>query len=78
MTCRDLPGAERAPKFKGKIEFEHVEFYYSKDAPILKDVSLTVEPGELVALVGPTGAGKTHHHQLDPAFLRSHRGRCED
>jgi ATP-binding cassette subfamily B protein len=67
-VVRDLSGAKRAPKLKGKIEFEHVEFYYSKDAPILKDLTMTVEPGELVALVGPTGAGKTTIISLIPRF----------
>lgn len=56
---QDLPKARRAPKFRGSIEFEHVEFHYSKDSPILQDMSMTIDPGELVALVGPTGAGKT-------------------
>jgi len=65
---KDLPGARRAPKFKGKIEFEHVEFYYTPDTPILKDVSFTVEAGQVAALVGPTGAGKTTILSLIPRF----------
>jgi ATP-binding cassette, subfamily B, bacterial len=67
-VVKDLRGAKRAPKLKGKIEFEHVEFYYSEDAPILKDLTMTVEPGQLVALVGPTGAGKTTIISLIPRF----------
>ena len=47
-------------------------FGYERGQPVLKDVSLRIEPGQVAALVGPTGAGKTHHHQPDPAFLRSH------
>src|SRR5215813_3671032 len=56
---QDEPRARRAPRFKGKIEFEHVDFQYTEDSPILKDVSFKVEPGQVLALVGPTGAGKT-------------------
>lgn len=44
---------------KGKVVFENVDFSYSKDVPILKNISFTAEPGKTVALVGPTGAGKT-------------------
>jgi ATP-binding cassette subfamily B protein len=65
---KDLPGATRAPRFKGKIEFDHVEFYYAQENPILKDVSLTIEAGQLAALVGPTGAGKTTIISLIPRF----------
>ena len=65
---KDLPGARRAPKFKGKIEFEHVEFYYTPGTPVLKDVSFTVEAGQVAALVGPTGAGKTTIISLIPRF----------
>ncbi len=56
---RDLPGAKRAARLKGKIEFDHVEFSYTPGTPVLKDIDLKIEPGQLAALVGPTGAGKT-------------------
>lgn len=56
---KDVRGARPAPRFKGKIEFEHVNFSYAQGLPILKDVSLRIEPGQVSALVGPTGAGKT-------------------
>jgi subfamily B ATP-binding cassette protein MsbA len=56
---KDVRGAIRAPRFKGKIEFEHVAFAYDPNSPILKDVSFKIEPGQVAALVGPTGAGKT-------------------
>jgi len=55
----DQPKAWNAPSFKGEVEFEHVAFAYKEDEPVLRDVSLHVESGTLVALVGPTGAGKT-------------------
>jgi ATP-binding cassette subfamily B protein len=56
---RDARGAVRAPRFKGEVEFEHVSFSYDPNAPILKDVSFDIAPGQVAALVGPTGAGKT-------------------
>jgi ATP-binding cassette subfamily B multidrug efflux pump len=56
-----LPPArpQRPSQIQGKIEFSHVWFGYDPETPILKDVSLKVEPGEKVAIVGPTGAGKS-------------------
>lgn len=65
---KDRPGARRAPYFKGTIELEHVDFSYTPDVPILKDVSFKVEPGNVAALVGPTGAGKTTIIGLIPRF----------
>ena len=56
---RDLPGARRAARFKGKIEFDKVSFGYSPDQWILKDVSFEIEPGQVAAFVGPTGGGKS-------------------
>ncbi len=64
----DLPGARRAPKFKGKIEFDKVSFAYDPASPVLKDVSFEIEPGQMAALVGPTGAGKTTLISLIPRF----------
>ena len=46
-------------RFKGKIEFKNVYFYYKKNEYVLKDLSFTVKPGEHIAFVGPTGSGKT-------------------
>src|SRR5213075_1336998 len=43
----------------GKVSFEHVSFSYNPDKPLIEDLSLSVEPGRTVAIVGPTGAGKT-------------------
>ena len=56
---RDVKGAKPIRKLKGKIEFENVSFSYSPDQPILDDINFSVEPGQVVALVGPTGVGKT-------------------
>lgn len=54
----ERPGAVDLPE-RGRLEVEHVTFAYGSGAPVIEDVSLTVEPGERVALVGPTGAGKS-------------------
>jgi ABC-type multidrug transport system, ATPase and permease components len=44
---------------RGKVEFDHVSFRYVKDKPLMEDVSFTAEPGQVMAIVGPSGAGKT-------------------
>jgi ATP-binding cassette, subfamily B, bacterial len=64
----DRPDARQAPKFRGQIELGNVSFSYEPNCPILKRVSLTVEPGQVAALVGPTGAGKTTIINLIPRF----------
>jgi len=71
---RDLPGAKRAPRFRGRIEFDHVRFAYNGDGPVLDDLSLQIEPGQMVALVGPTGAGKTTVVSLLPRFYEISSG----
>ncbi len=55
----DAPDALPAPRFHGQIEFENVSFSYTSGRLVLRDISFRVQPGQLVALVGPTGAGKT-------------------
>ena len=55
----DKPGAKELPPIRGHVEFNHVNFSYEKGNPILKDVHFTITPGMSVAIVGPTGAGKT-------------------
>jgi len=65
---KDLPGARPAPKLRGRIEFENVHFSYQPNAPVLRGVSLRIEPGQVAALVGPTGAGKTTIISLIPRF----------
>ncbi|MFO7540826.1 MAG: ABC transporter ATP-binding protein, partial [Chloroflexota bacterium] len=56
---KDRPGAVTVPTIRGDIEFDHVDFYYDKAKPVLQDFHLTVKQGETIALVGPTGAGKS-------------------
>ncbi|HKE04562.1 MAG TPA: ABC transporter ATP-binding protein [Blastocatellia bacterium] len=65
---RDHPHSWTAPRFRGKIEFDHVYFGYHDDQPVLKDLSLRIEPGQYIALVGPTGAGKSSIISLIPRF----------
>lgn len=55
----DAENAYELPPIKGEVVFDHVTFGYEKDVTVLKDVSFTVKPGQTIALVGPTGAGKT-------------------
>ncbi len=56
---QDLPGARNAPRLRGRVEFDDVSFSYGNNHPTLTHVSLKIEPGQVAALVGPTGAGKT-------------------
>ncbi len=56
---KDKTGATSPDTIRGRIIFDHIDFYYDKDKPVLSDFNLTVEEGETVALVGPTGGGKT-------------------
>ena len=65
---KDLPGARPAPRFKGQIEFDNVTFGYEAERPIFQGLSLRVEPGQVAALVGPTGAGKSSVFSLLSRF----------
>ena len=56
---KDAPKARTLPEVRGAIEFQNVSFQYDKDRPVLSHVDLRVEPGQVIALVGRTGAGKT-------------------
>jgi ATP-binding cassette, subfamily B, bacterial len=65
----DIPGAKPLRQVRGAIEFDHVTFSYKSDEqPVLKDVSFKINPGQIVALVGPSGAGKTTVISLIPRF----------
>jgi ATP-binding cassette subfamily B protein len=71
---RDLPRARRAPQFKGKIEFDRVNFAYDEKSPVLKDISFSIEPGQVAAFVGPSGTGKTTIISLIPRFYDPQSG----
>jgi len=60
---------------RGRVEFEHVSFSYDKKRPLIKDLSLVAEPGRTVAIVGPTGAGKTTLVNLIMRFYEVDGGR---
>ena len=64
----DKPDAIEMPPIKGRVEFNHVYSEYEPGELVLKDVSLVAEPGQTVAIVGPTGAGKTTIINLIPRF----------
>ncbi len=72
---RDMPGARTAPRFKGRIEFDHVTFSYDGTNPILNNVSMRIEPGQVAAIVGPSGTGKTTIAGLIPRFFDPQQGR---
>jgi ATP-binding cassette subfamily B protein len=55
----DAPGATTIAQPRGAVQFDHVSFRYKPETPVIEDLSLDVAPGEMVAIVGPTGAGKT-------------------
>jgi ATP-binding cassette subfamily B protein len=67
-TVKDVRSAKRLQHVKGEIEFDHVGFCYQEGEPVLKDVSFKINPGQMVALVGPSGAGKTTIMSLIPRF----------
>ncbi len=66
--------ARPAPKFKGEIEFDHVSFSYDPGSLVLKNINLQMRAGEVSALVGPTGAGKTSIISLIPRFYDPEKG----
>jgi len=59
ITIRDADDAIEAPRLRGEVEFENVSFGYKADQPVLADLQFTVKPGQTVALVGSSGAGKS-------------------
>ena len=71
----DQPDAMELKDIQGEVVFDHVNFGYLKDVPVLKDVSLHANPGQTFALVGPTGAGKTTIVNLLTRFYDIDSGR---
>ena len=72
---RDTEQAEPLPAVQGEITFDHVSFSYLEDMPVLEDVSFVCKPGEMLAIVGPTGVGKTTLTQLISRFYEPSSGR---
>ena len=64
----DMPNAAQLPTIKGYVSFNHVTFEYKKGEPALQQLNLEVNPGQVVAIVGPSGAGKTTIANLIPRF----------
>jgi len=74
VEIRDKEGAVEMPPIRGRVTFDHVSFSYEEGTNVLQDVSFTVEPGESVALVGPTGAGKSTIVNLISRFYDLQQG----
>ncbi len=73
----DPPDAVELGETQGKISFEDVSFAYDPGRPVLQDISFEIEPGQTVALVGPTGAGKTTIASLIPRFYDTTGGKVK-
>jgi ABC-type multidrug transport system fused ATPase/permease subunit len=71
----DAPGARPMGRATGAVAFERVSFNYRNRVDTLKEISFAVDPGQAVAIVGPTGAGKTTLASLIPRFYDAHEGR---
>lgn len=72
---QDAPDAIQIDRARGAVSFEHVSFHYNPAEPVLKDVSFKVEPGQMLALVGPTGVGKSTIVSLIERFYDPQQGR---
>ncbi len=71
----DVPGAADAGRLRGAIRYEGVTFGYAPGRPVLRNIDLDISPGEMVAFVGPSGAGKTTLCALLPRFYEPQSGR---
>jgi ATP-binding cassette subfamily B protein len=67
-AVQDKPDAKPMPKIQGTVEFANTHAEYEKDVPVLRGISFKAEPGQMIAVVGPTGAGKTTIINLLPRF----------
>jgi ATP-binding cassette, subfamily B, multidrug efflux pump len=71
----DKPDAARSSAVRGQVTFENVAFAYRADLEILRDINFTAEPGQTIALIGPTGSGKSTLTNLIPRFYDPTAGR---
>jgi ATP-binding cassette subfamily B protein len=74
-TVTEAPDAVELPPIEGEIVFDHVSFGYDPDVPVIEDVDIRIAPGETVAFVGPTGAGKSTLAKLVTRFYDPTSGR---
>lgn len=67
-SVQDKPGAKDLGKARGQVDYDHVSFDYGNGVPVLKDIDLHIKPGQSLAVVGPSGGGKTTLSRLLPRF----------
>jgi subfamily B ATP-binding cassette protein MsbA len=75
QTIPERPAPQDPPRFRGAVSFENVEFGYDPTVPVLRDISFTIGPGQMVGIVGPTGSGKSTVVSLIPRFRDPLAGR---
>jgi ATP-binding cassette subfamily B protein len=72
---QDVPDAKPLPRIEGRVEFQHVTFGYDPNRPVLHDINFIADPGQMVALVGATGSGKSSIVSLIARFYQPQEGR---
>ena len=75
LSIKDAPDAAPLPTVEGRLHFDHVSFSYNEEIEVLRDIDLLIEPGETVAVVGPTGGGKSTLVSLVPRLYDVNAGR---
>lgn len=74
-NVQELPNALEVDALKGEVKFEHVDFAYVEDSDVLRDVNFDLKPGKMIAIVGPTGAGKSTIANLMMRFYDTDKGK---
>ena len=75
LSIKNAPDAAPLPTLEGRLHFDHVSFSYNEEIEVLRDIDLLIEPGETVAVVGPTGGGKSTLVSLVPRLYDVNAGR---